>query len=217
MREVAPNRSAVASILIVEDNDTTRGRIATLFRKHGYDVAEATDGLEALRQITRRPFDAILLDLVLPHVDGWQFRATQLRHPELALIPTVIVTVQPLRQTEQYALRTSAFVRKPFEDAQLLQAVERARRIRQPIPNAVPSAAAGLFWSRRGEIACGQHAPEPTLPRWHSEQWAPIPVGAGNDRIRYRCQHCPGNGSPIDRSHRSVGPRSRRGSDEGDS
>jgi CheY-like chemotaxis protein len=201
-----PGPPTSASVLVVEDNDTTRSRMATVLRAHGYNVVEAMDGLEALQNVNRRRFDAILLDLVLPHVDGWQFRATQLRHPELASIPTVIVTVQPLREPERYSLRTSEVVRKPFEDAALLQAVERACRVRQPIAAIAHSDAGGLFWSRRGEIACGDHAPDATSPRWRDDRWAAIPATVAKGRIIYRCQHCPGDGSPIDRSHRTVGP-----------
>src|SRR5688572_75216 len=151
---------AAANVLVVEDNDTTRQRIATVLQRHGYTVAEATDGLDALRKVTAGRFGAIVLDLMLPHVDGWQFRSTQMRHPELARIPTVIVTVQPLREPARYALRTEDIVHKPFDDADLLAAVERACRRRQAaLPDAAPEVS-GLLWSRRGEIACAKHAPE---------------------------------------------------------
>ena len=196
---------AGASVLVVEDNDTTRDRIATLLRMHGYDVAEAVDGLDALQKVSRRRFDAIVLDLVMPHVDGWQFRATQLRHPEMASIPTIIVTVQPLSQPERYSLRTTEIVRKPFEDANLLGAVERAYRTRQLASAREQAAVTGLFWSRRGEIACMDHAPDATSDRWRQDRWAPIPAGAAHGRIGYRCQHCPGDGSPLDRSRRTSG------------
>ena len=194
--------NAVASVLVVEDNDTTRDRIATLLRAHGYEVAEAVDGLDALRKVSRRRFDALVLDLVLPNVDGWQFRATQLLHPEMASIPTVIVTVQPLQASDRYSLRTSEIVHKPFEDATLLQAVDRAYRTRQPGRTGGNADATGLFWSHRGEIACMDHAPDATSDRWRQDRWAPIPTGAIRGRIAYQCQHCPGDGSPIDRSHR---------------
>jgi len=171
---------ASGTVLIVEDNDSTRVRMSNLLRADGYEVIEAVDGLDALRKVSARQFDAILLDLVLPNVDGWQFRATQLRHPELASIPTVIVTVQPLREPDRYALRTVDIVQKPFEDAELLQAVRRA---------------------------CGVHAPDAASPRWNAERWVAIPASTGQRRIVYRCQHCPGDGSPIDRSRRATGPQ----------
>lgn len=116
---------APRSLLIVEDNETTRRRMSDVLRADGYEVTEAVDGLDALSKLSACSFDAILLDLVLLRVDAWQFRATQLRHPELALIPTVIVTVEALRDPARYALRTSDVVQKPFEDAALLQVVRR--------------------------------------------------------------------------------------------
>ena len=57
----------------------------------------------------------------------------QLRYPELSSIPTVIVTVQPLRQPDRYSLRITDVIHKPFEDEAILQAVERACQTRQPI------------------------------------------------------------------------------------
>jgi CheY-like chemotaxis protein len=196
---------SAASILVVEDNETTRSRVSNLLRAAGYEITEAIDGLDALKRVSSRSFDAIVLDLVLPHVDGWQFRATQLRHPEMAAIPTVIVTVQPLRAPERYSLRTTDVVQKPFEDAHLLQVVQRACQVRQPARVVKEPNALGLFWSRRGEVACMDHAPDATSERWREERWAAIPASAGHTRIAYRCQYCSGDSSPIDRSRRTGG------------
>jgi CheY-like chemotaxis protein len=205
----APSYSPPAArgrcVLVVEDNDTTRDRLTHLLRTHGYEVVEAIDGLDALRKASARQIDAILLDLVLPHVDGWQFRATQLRHPELAAIPTIIVTVQPLREPDRYALRTPDVIHKPFEDPQVLEAVERACLTAQPAHAPIQAEVGGLFWSRRGEIACAVHAPDGESRRWSDERWTAIPAGAGNNRIVYQCQHCAGDRSPIRRGRRAPG------------
>ena len=91
-------------VLVVEDIDTTRQQLVETLRRNGFRVDEAHDGLEALKKVSARRFDAILLDLVLPYVDGWQFREMQLRHPELATIPTVVVTVRPLRESDRYGI-----------------------------------------------------------------------------------------------------------------
>jgi CheY-like chemotaxis protein len=195
--------TSLQNVLVVEDNDTTRQRIAAALQRRGYNVSEATDGLDALRKVTAARFNAIVLDLIMPHVDGWQFRSTQMRHPELARIPTVIVTVQPLREPARYALRSEDIVHKPFDDADLVAAVERAcNRTRVSSPATAPEVD-GLLWSKRGEIACGTHAPAITSSRWREEGWAAIPAGDGQRRINYRCQHCPGDGSPIDRTRRA--------------
>ena len=93
-------------VLVVEDGESTRQHIAGVLRREGYEIAEAVDGLEALRKVSAASFDAIVLDLLMPNVNGWQFRQTQLRHPELAGIPTVIVTVRSLREPDRYVLQS---------------------------------------------------------------------------------------------------------------
>jgi CheY-like chemotaxis protein len=187
-------------VLIVEDNDTTRARLAEILRSGGYHVDEAIDGLAALKKVSAARYDAIVLDLVLPHVDGWRFRETALLHPELAWIPTVIITVRPLREQDRYALRTQFVIRKPFDASTVLALVERA--CRQPISKAAWTTPAGsvgtrLFWSRRGEVACLLHAPPANTRRWSEERWSPILEGAFKGRIAYQCQYCADRHTPI--------------------
>ena len=201
----------VPRVLVVEDVDTTRRRICSALRAGGYQVEEAIDGLGAWRQLSTGHFDAILLDLVLPHLDGWQLRQMQLNKPELARIPTLIVTARELGQADRYALHARGVIQKPFEDGDLVATVADACRAAQAAPAPGPSSrrrAAGrragaveeLFWSRRGEVACGAHAPAPASERWAAERWAAIPAGAGRDRVLYQCQHC--SGTPI--GHRTA-------------
>ena len=58
-------------------------------------------------------------------------------------------------------------------------------------PMSPRKAAARLYWSVRGEVACDAHAPEPTDPRWYVEGWQRLPVRAPRGRrTRYECQHC---------------------------
>ena len=56
-----------------------------------------------------------------------------------------------------------------------------------------------LCWSRRGEVACGTHAPERSSPRWVSERWADVPpdVRKRPSGAHFQCQHCSESGSPI--------------------
>lgn len=191
-------------VLVVEDGESTRQHIAGVLRREGYEIAEAVDGLEALRKVSAASFDAIVLDLLMPNVNGWQFRQTQLRHPELAGIPTVIVTVRSLREPDRYVLQSDRVIQKPFGDSDLIEAVAEACQTKQP---AVPPQAAStdqLFWSRRGEVACQAHAPLADSIRWYHEQWQAIPSDAAKHRIAYQCQHCPGRSGPIGHRPRAT-------------
>jgi CheY-like chemotaxis protein len=191
------------NILIVEDADATRRRLAATLQNYGYTVIEAGNGRDALEALSRDPIDAILLDLLMPTMNGWQFRENQLRHPHLARIPTVVVTVKPLMPHERYALRADHVVQKPFADEDVIGALERVRRPSflspTPPPYHTPDGVV-LFWSKRGHIACAGHAPDATSLEWRTESWTPIPAHAGKGRITYQCQYCAGHDGPIDRS-----------------
>jgi CheY-like chemotaxis protein len=197
-----PNRQ---KILLVEDVEETRTRISSVLGRHGFDVIPAVDGGEGLRRLrqTPQPFSAILLDLVMPGVNGWEFRDTQRRVHEWSRIPTVIVSVHPLTPVERYTLRAAAVLVKPFEDDALVAMVTKVTTPGwlSPIPDASVASDPGLFWSRKGEVACTEHAPSRTSTRWEEERWGPLPQHVMT-RLEYQCQHCSGNG-PIVRRFRS--------------
>jgi CheY-like chemotaxis protein len=88
---VAATRAA--PVLLVEDDAAIAGALGEALREEGVDVATAQNGREAL-QVLRgglRP-SAILLDLMMPVMDGWDFRQEQLRDPDLREIPVIVVT-----------------------------------------------------------------------------------------------------------------------------
>jgi CheY-like chemotaxis protein len=185
-------------VLVVEDAETTRQRLTALLSGAGYQVDAAIDGLDALRKVSSSRYDAILLDLLLPNVTGWQFRETALRHAELRAIPTIVLTAAALRESDRYVLRTPYVLRKPLEDATVLDVLSRACRIHHSDPRQKTSTPVQqLFWSRRGEVACALHAPTADSPRWHEEQWSA--VAGGGSRLTFQCQHCPGSAGPISR------------------
>ena len=81
------------SILIVEDDSDLREALSEVLRDEGYSVESAADGREALDRLRRdlRP-SLILLDLTMPVMNGWQFRAEQRRDPALSEIPVVVLS-----------------------------------------------------------------------------------------------------------------------------
>jgi CheY-like chemotaxis protein len=78
--------------MIVDDDDDVRSSLVDLLRDDGYRTRCARNGIEALMQLEAAPPDLILLDLIMPVMDGWTFRAIQLRTPELAQIPVVVMS-----------------------------------------------------------------------------------------------------------------------------
>src|SRR5512143_1398068 len=105
---------ASAHILVVDDDSDLREAMTEALEDAGYSVAAAGDGaqaLEYLRNSSRRP-DLILLDLRMPNMDGWGFRAEQLRSVEHASIPVVVLTAEVNTKGKEQALGAAGVLRK---------------------------------------------------------------------------------------------------------
>lgn len=108
-------------ILIVEDDAETRDALAVILEGHGYAVALATDGADGLRQLRAglRP-RLILLDLMMPEKNGFQFRVEQVVDPRLADIPVVIYSGDAEAQATGAVLGGVACLSKPIDVGKLL-------------------------------------------------------------------------------------------------
>jgi len=112
------------SILIVEDDDDVRECLAVFLEGEGYRVVEAEDGQQALVRLRSAPdFCLILLDLFMPVMNGWAFRAEQLRDPALATIPVIVISADAGTPQKATALGAVDSMVKPIEFDRLLQAV----------------------------------------------------------------------------------------------
>lgn len=79
-------------VLIVEDDPDVREMLDVLLQFHGYSTDTAANGREALTRAHQRRPCVVLLDLMMPIMSGWEFRAEQLQDPEIADVPVVCVT-----------------------------------------------------------------------------------------------------------------------------
>jgi CheY-like chemotaxis protein len=80
-------------VLVIDDDADVRATLADALASQGYSVDLATDGADALARLAAGPSpDAIVLDLGMPRMNGWQFRDLQKREPALADIPVVVLT-----------------------------------------------------------------------------------------------------------------------------
>jgi CheY-like chemotaxis protein len=116
------------SVLLVDDDADIRDAVEAILTDHGWKVTTCADGLEAARQLVGglRPA-VILLDLMMPRVDGLWFRDMQLRDPALARIPVVVITAfSDLAADSKELLAGVRVVNKPFDADSILRAVEGA-------------------------------------------------------------------------------------------
>jgi CheY-like chemotaxis protein len=109
-------------VLIVEDDDDLREMMAQLLSIEGFDTTTVANGREALEYLhaARKP-DVILLDLMMPVMDGWEFRRQQKADPELAPVPVIVLSA--LDQSRAAGVDAAAFLKKPLDFDRLLELV----------------------------------------------------------------------------------------------
>ncbi|HEX9297717.1 MAG TPA: response regulator [Polyangiaceae bacterium] len=117
-------------VLVVEDDEDLRSSLNHLLSDDGFDVLEAENGARALELLgsQQRP-DVILLDLMMPTKDGWQFRIEQRRRRTLADIPVLAMSADDTAKAS--AIDADGYIRKPFEYPTLRRAMENIVRQRQ--------------------------------------------------------------------------------------
>lgn len=117
--------AGAGAILIVEDHSMLREALAELLRMDGYRTVEAANGEEALAILrSSARSDLILLDLMMPVMDGWKFLDMQRKDSILAAIPVVVMSAVPAFTPPEGASIVGT-VQKPYELSSLMPFVER--------------------------------------------------------------------------------------------
>lgn len=119
----APMSASAKRVMVVEDDEGIRDALCDLLAAEGFEVVPAVNGADALQRLRNGPRpDVILLDLMMPVMDGWAFRAEQRRDPAIADVPVVVITAS--RNADVASLEPRAFLRKPIDFDDLLKAIE---------------------------------------------------------------------------------------------
>jgi DNA-binding response OmpR family regulator len=127
-REARPKPRSVKSrrrILVVDDDRDLRELLAAVLSSAGYEVLMAENGAAALSVLRTILPDLIILDLMMPVMNGWQFREAQCALPDYARIPVVCLSGHHAARHQATALGIGGCVVKPFEIDELLGVVNR--------------------------------------------------------------------------------------------
>ncbi len=111
----------VKTILIAEDRDTSRELICTVLSAAGYAIVEARDGREAIERALEKPADLVILDLYMPHTDGFGVLSRLRAEPRYVSTPIIALTASAMTGDAERAIASgfTAFISKPVKMADL--------------------------------------------------------------------------------------------------
>ncbi len=118
------------ALLVVDDSPTIRKVVSTLLQVRGYRAVTAADGREALRLLREQPIDLVLLDFVMPIMNGYQFCRELRADPNLRQLPVVLMSAKGDKIRGPFLRETGAIdaITKPFDPRALYAVVETALR-----------------------------------------------------------------------------------------
>ena len=118
------------TIMTVDDSVTLRQMVSFVLKDGGYEVVEATDGLDALSKLTGRELHLFLTDVNMPNMDGIELTRRLRAMPEYKFVPIVLLTTEshPEKKQEGKAAGATAWIVKPFKPDQLLAVVKKVIR-----------------------------------------------------------------------------------------
>jgi CheY-like chemotaxis protein len=112
-------------VLVVDDDEAIRLMLRELLEFSGYRVRTAANGREALEEVERRPPAVVVLDAIMPEMDGPAFLKEQHSRPALPHVPTVVISAYPERaETAMAQMGVEAFLPKPFRLEDLVRVLE---------------------------------------------------------------------------------------------
>ena len=120
-------------ILVVEDDRNTRKLREAVLSQHGYEPVSACDGVEALEVLDKKHVDLVLLDIMMPRMDGYEFTEIIRSNPALGDIPILMVTAKdtPVDKKKGFIIGTDDYMVKPVdEDEMILRIAALLRRSR---------------------------------------------------------------------------------------
>jgi DNA-binding response OmpR family regulator len=113
-------------ILIIDDEEIIRKFLKLNLLRWGYEVKEATDGIEALEQLDHDNYDLLICDILMPNKDGWEVLKGVRSNPKIKDTPVIVLTAknEDMDMFTGYELGANYYMTKPFTKDQLLYGVK---------------------------------------------------------------------------------------------
>jgi chemotaxis protein histidine kinase CheA/ActR/RegA family two-component response regulator len=135
-KQTTPGRAAPAAVsqpkrgkhvLVVDDSPSVRRVVGNMLKQRGWEVQMARDGVEALEMISYETPAAVLLDIEMPRMDGYELIATVRAQEQYRMLPLVVLTSRAASKHQQRAMQlgASAYVVKPYQDEELLNTLSK--------------------------------------------------------------------------------------------
>ena len=121
------------TILVADDQASNRELLEELLTTQGFKVVTAVDGAEALRRLSEVPVDLVLLDVMMPHLNGFEACERIKVNPDTYLIPVILITALSDKQDRMQGIRVGAddFLSRPVDRAELLARTRSLLKLKQ--------------------------------------------------------------------------------------
>jgi CheY-like chemotaxis protein len=131
-----PQGARVAKILVVDDDRVIQQLLVVNLELEGYEVDVASDGEQALERVKAGRPALVLLDIMMPKLDGWEVCRRIKQDPDLKDTPIIFLSAraQEMDVRRGYATGVDAYLTKPFDPVELLDLVERVLRGERVVP-----------------------------------------------------------------------------------
>lgn len=128
-----------AKILVIEDNEDVRDNLVEILELYGYELSEAPNGLEGVKQAMETPPDLILCDVMMPELDGYGVLNLLSQNELTAHIPFIFITAKAEKEDLRRGMNLGAddYITKPFYKDELLQVIET--RLKKSRHRAIPA------------------------------------------------------------------------------
>ena len=174
------------TVLVVDDLPQNVRLLEAILAPRGYRVASANSGSEALEHVAAEPVDLVLLDILMPEMDGYEVCRALRAEPATSFLPVVMITASG-EQEKLAAIEAGAddFIAKPFDQAELLARVRSLLRIKHYHDTIEAQAAELAAWNRELEQRVSDQVDAlermGRLRRFLSPQLAELVVSSGDD------------------------------------